>query len=171
MKLRFIVCAGILSLIAVSWVKAQQGVSSIPATGVPVATSGSAHDPSNQPVAPQPTVQPWQAEVYRPQMAPGEAAAEDPGVPHYPYPPYPNPFYEESPRRKPLADGVEWLWGLPSNVVERFSTFIDTRLFPNKPATHGGGVPAHPPVARPTQAIPRPFVPQAPLPSALPAAR
>jgi hypothetical protein len=171
MKSRLIVCIGILMLIPVAWSQAQQRPIPMPSAIGSPATSASAYNPLSQASVPQRTTLPRQADAYQPQSTSRETASDDPGVPHYPYPPYPNPFYEEFPRSKPLADGMDWLWGLPSNVVGRFSTFIDTTLFPNKPATYGGGAPACPPVSPGPPAAPQPFVPQAPVPTGLPGTR
>ena len=130
-----------------------------------------------QPSMPQQTTLPRPAPGYQPQTMRPEAVDEGPGVPHYPYPPYPNPFYEASPQRKPLADGVEWLWGVSSNVAERFSSFIDTTLFPRKAATYGG-TRATPqqvsPPAQPqsqSQSLPQPFMPKPPGLNLLPGGR
>jgi hypothetical protein len=164
MKSRLIVCAGIVTLIATSWVQAQQGPFSPPAPSAQPTLSGTDYTPPVQhrlslPASPtRPPAAPYT------QSIPGEVVQE-PGVPHYPYPPYPNPFYDGSARPNPLSEGVDWLRDLPSNVAHRFSTFVDTTLFPKKAATHGGppsGPPAAPPAAQP-----QPFAPQAPQSSGL----
>ena len=171
MKSSPIVCTALLTVICASWVYAQQRSPSGPAPSVSSATTEGAYGLPRQPPMPQQTSLPRPAEAYQSQTIPGETAAEDPGVPHYPYPPYPNPFYEEFPQRKPLTDGMEWLRGLPSNVAERFSSFIDTTFFPNKAATHGGAPSAQPPVSPPTQSLPQPFMPKAPRLNLIPGAR
>ncbi len=162
MKSSPIVCTTILILICASWAFAQQSPSSVSTTSTSPPAVGSAYTVPRQPVAPPQTAIPRPSEAYQPQAIPGETPAEDPGVPHYPYPPYPNPFYEQSPQQKPLADGVKWLRGLPSHVADRFSSFIDTTFFPNKPATHGGASSAEPQAAPPAQSLPKPFMPKVP---------
>ena len=52
-----------------------------------------------------------------------------------------NPYYDGSSPGGMVSDTVDWIMALPSNLFDRFSEFMDTRVFPNKPATSGPGVP------------------------------
>ena len=179
MKSRIIVSSGIVVLIAVSWAHAQQSTFSGPGTSVPPALPGSSYSLSQQPdISSRPSV-PKPPAASLPQPIQGEVVTQDLGIPHYPYPPYPNPFYQGASQQDPLAEGVQWLRGLPSNVVHRVSAFIDTNLFPKKAATHGGASPAPSSISAPEQISPTPFVPKAPqsevpqpsLPGLLPGTR
>jgi hypothetical protein len=59
--------------------------------------------------------------------------------PNYPYPKYLNPYYENAPSRNFLTDAVDWFMAVPSNLMGNVCDFLDRRVFPKVPATHGGG--------------------------------
>jgi hypothetical protein len=77
---------------------------------------------------------------YRPHVSPTEPAAEESDFPRYPYPAHPNPYYEGAENRNVLSEGIGWLKGASTTLVDRVSNFVDMKFFPAKPATHGGGV-------------------------------
>ena len=58
--------------------------------------------------------------------------------PTYPYPPYHNPYYTGRSAGNVLSGLIDWIVGLPTNVMNRFSNFMDEKVFPTAPATHGG---------------------------------
>ncbi len=67
----------------------------------------------------------------------------DPGTgrdapPLYPYPPYHNPYYNGASAGEFLSGTVDWLFGLPSSLIDRVANFMDSSFFPQAPATHGG---------------------------------
>ncbi len=57
--------------------------------------------------------------------------------PQYQYPQHNNPFYDGGTPGGMVSDTIDWLVALPSNLMDRFSEFMDTRFFPQKPATSG----------------------------------
>ena len=96
------------------------------------------------PYAPSPGSNPG---YYGPPAAPqqyGQAspqAGADTGqgqYPQYPYPKYHNPYYDGISPRAVVTDTLEWFFTLPSNIMNRFSNFIDSTVYPQAPATHGG---------------------------------
>jgi hypothetical protein len=58
--------------------------------------------------------------------------------PQYPYPQYRNPYFDGMSPRAMLSDTLEWFFTLPAHVMGKFSEFMDSTAFPQKPATHGG---------------------------------
>ena len=59
------------------------------------------------------------------------------GWPNYAYPPYHNPYYYGGTGNL-LSGAIDWVLEFPSSAWDRFSEFLDRRLFPNSPATYGG---------------------------------
>jgi len=99
-------------------------------------------------------------QAYQGQPAPGESAAGQAG---YPYPPSDNPFFDVTMTRNFLSNSMDWLMGLPSNVFDRFSNYVDGAFFPQAPATQGGR-PLQPEAAGPgqwQQPVARPPLPPA----------
>ncbi len=68
--------------------------------------------------------------------SPGQPV-EGAGWPTYPYPQYHNPYYQSSDPRTVFNETVDWVFRLPSNVMDRFANFLDKNFFPPSPATHG----------------------------------
>ncbi len=58
--------------------------------------------------------------------------------PHYPYPPYNNPYYNGASAGAFLSGTVDWLFNLPSSLMDRVANFMDGNFFPETPATQGG---------------------------------
>jgi hypothetical protein len=77
---------------------------------------------------------------YRPYSGPADPPADENEFPRYPYPPFPNPYFEGASNRNVLSEGIDWIWGASTSVAGRVSNFVDARLFPAKPATQGAGV-------------------------------
>jgi len=71
------------------------------------------------------------------QSAQGYQGTGQPGFPQYPYPANPNPFFDGTSGRNFLANTMDWLLSLPSNLLDRFSNYVDGTVFPQVPATHG----------------------------------
>ncbi|MGC8907045.1 MAG: hypothetical protein ACP5M0_06335 [Desulfomonilaceae bacterium] len=63
------------------------------------------------------------------------------GWPVYPYPSYHNPFYSENSARDLFSGTVDWIIGFPTTVMDRLSNFLDRKVFPQTPATHGARSP------------------------------
>lgn len=59
------------------------------------------------------------------------------GWPVYPYPSYHNPYYSENSPRDLFSGTVDWIVGFPSTVMDSLSNFLDRKVFPQMPATHG----------------------------------
>lgn len=57
--------------------------------------------------------------------------------PQYQYPQHNNPFYDGGTPGGMVSDTIDWLMALPSGLMDRFGEFVDTRFFPQKPATSG----------------------------------
>ncbi len=73
-------------------------------------------------------------------MNAGKVVANPQGLPQYQYPQHNNPFYDGSTPGGMVSDTIDWMVGLPSNLMDRFSEYLDTRFFPQKPATSGAPV-------------------------------
>jgi hypothetical protein len=73
------------------------------------------------------------------QTAPGALQTGDPDMPSYPYPKYHNPYYDGTEPGSVISEMFQWLREIQSGVMERVSNIIDSRFFPAKPATDGGG--------------------------------
>lgn len=82
----------------------------------------------------------YQPPVAQPPMAqPQQAPNEQDAWPQYPYPQYHNPYYEGPASKNLLSQAVDWVFAVPSNAIEHLCNFLDNRVFPKIPATHGGG--------------------------------
>jgi hypothetical protein len=77
---------------------------------------------------------------YQVPQAQGYSGASQPGHPQYPYPPYHNPYFGGYSARNFVSNTIDWLITLPSNVLDRFSNYLDGTIFPRAPATHGQSV-------------------------------
>ncbi len=64
-------------------------------------------------------------------------ASGNQGAPQYQYSQHNNPFYDGSTPGGMVSDTIDWIVGLPSNFMDRVSEYLDTRFFPQKPATSG----------------------------------
>ncbi|MBI5250365.1 MAG: hypothetical protein HY912_12795 [Desulfomonile tiedjei] len=73
-----------------------------------------------------------------PLVQPQDTTNTQDGWPSYPYPQHHNPYYEGQRTRNLLTDAVDWIMAVPSNVMGNFCDFLDRRVFPQVPATHGG---------------------------------
>lgn len=70
--------------------------------------------------------------------------SHNPGAQHWPqyqYPQHNNPFYDGGTPGGMVSETIDWIMALPSNLMDRFSEFMDTRVFPQKPATSGASTP------------------------------
>lgn len=78
------------------------------------------------------------------------SAPTRPDFPQYPYPRYHNPYFDGADAKNFFSNVFDWVFRLPSNLVNRFSDYVDTTFFPPTPATHGRSVqPARPSQRRP----------------------
>ncbi len=91
-----------------------------------------AYSAANQPLPPPVPNSPSPASPNNETM-PSDAS----GWPVYPYPEYHNPFYSGTSPRDLFSGTVEWIVGLPSAVMDNLSNFLDRKVFPLAPATHG----------------------------------
>jgi hypothetical protein len=91
---------------------------------------------SNQSAAP-PVPNTPQGSIPNDVSAPVDAS----GWPVYPYPSYHNPFYTENAARDLFSGTVDWIIGFPTTVMDRLSNFLDRKVFPQTPATHGARSP------------------------------
>jgi hypothetical protein len=71
--------------------------------------------------------------------------------PLYQYPPYRNPYYNGVSAGEFLSGTVDWLFSLPSGLIDRFTSFMDGNFFPQSPATHGAPTQSEVQGARPLQ--------------------
>jgi hypothetical protein len=72
------------------------------------------------------------------------SGSQTPGAQHWPqyqYPQHNNPYYDGGTPGAMVSDTVDWLMALPSNLMDRFSEYMDTKFFPAKPATSGSPAP------------------------------
>jgi len=83
---------------------------------------------------------------YQAQSIPQHLGVGRDAPPPYPYPPYQNPYYNGVSTGEFLSGTVDWLFGLPSSLIDRVANFMDGNFFPQTPATHGG--PPQPDVQR-----------------------
>jgi hypothetical protein len=73
------------------------------------------------------------------QAAP-QAVGSNPGQwPHYPYSQYHNPYYQGMSPRDAISGTIDWVFALPSHLMDRVSGFMDGNFFPQVPATQGAG--------------------------------
>ncbi len=72
------------------------------------------------------------------QSSQGQAGGNTTGWPNYPYPPYHNPYYDGGTPGNLLSGAIDWVLEFPSSAWDRFSEFLDSKLFPNSAATYGG---------------------------------
>lgn len=63
------------------------------------------------------------------------------GWPVYPYPDYHNPFYSGNSPRDLFSGTLDWIVALPTTVMDKVSNFLDRKVFPQAPATHGARTP------------------------------
>jgi hypothetical protein len=97
--------------------------------------------PSNQSYAttapgygnPPPSPGGYQAQQISPDQGTGREAPSP-----YPYPPYHNPYYNGASAGEFLSGTVDWLFNLPSSLIDRVANFMDGNFFPQSPATSGG---------------------------------
>lgn len=142
MKLKGAIWIVLLTLSALpgsyAWQNPQRNIPEGPPAGMPtqvgpqVGVQGVSPNVNRPPLGYQPPV------VQPPAVQPQETANTQDGWPTYPYPQYHNPYYEGAAARNLLTEAVDWIVAVPSNVVGKVCDFLDTRVFPNVPATHGG---------------------------------
>ncbi len=84
----------------------------------------------------QQPVQPGPRPAYQPRQ--GVPRTGYAGQPTYPYSPHHNPYYSGRSAGNVLSGLIDWIVGFPTNAMDRFSNFMDERVFPAAPATHGG---------------------------------
>ncbi len=70
-------------------------------------------------------------------MPPDQGSGREAPSP-YPYPPYHNPYYNGASAGEFLSGTVDWLFSLPSSLIDRVANFMDGNFFPQSPATSGG---------------------------------
>jgi hypothetical protein len=109
----------------------QQGVAP-PQQGAPPAARSYATTPP-----PYGSVPPAQSR-YQAQSIPPDPATVRDAPPPYPYPPYHNPYYNGASAGEFLSGTVDWLFNLPSSLIDRVANFMDGNFFPQSPATSGG---------------------------------
>jgi hypothetical protein len=123
---------------------AQQRQPVLPPAAIPTAPAATPYDTPSQ-GAPGASIAVQRPPLsYTPMPAPVEMRQDETDFPRYPYPPFPNPYYDATMNRNVLNEGVDWLWTVSSQVAGRVSNFVDTGLFPSRPATHGGAIPPAP---------------------------
>ncbi|MGB6067754.1 MAG: hypothetical protein WBG50_23355 [Desulfomonilaceae bacterium] len=81
---------------------------------------------------------PQSSDRYQAQSVPLEPSSGRMAPPSYPYPPYHNPYYNGVSAGEFLSGTVDWLFNLPSGLIDRVANFMDGNFFPQTPATQGG---------------------------------
>jgi hypothetical protein len=157
MRLPVVFTLSLAILCSVALAQAQEQQFPPPTAGVSNSPGASAYDPQRAGTPAPGTMLSRPPTSYRPQENSAGVRVEENDFPRYPYPPYPNPYYEGLTSRNVLNEGLDWFWGVSSHLADRVSNFVDTGIFPKRPATHGGG----PQIPNP---IPEP--PLTPVPSA-----
>ncbi len=71
------------------------------------------------------------------QPAPGQVESVPSGHPSYPYPPYHNPYYDGTSHNSFVSNILDWVFSVPTSVMDRFADYVDRRFFPAAPATRG----------------------------------
>jgi len=138
MGIKSILGVSLLTLALVASSEAQQ-------SQYPVQTPGSAPVPnaSTSPATPYlppaPGYFPGTQPPAQPQMQgpPQSSGVQQSEWPHYPYPQYHNPYYQQMSPRDAISGTIDWVFSLPSHVMDRFSNFLDGNFFPQVPATQG----------------------------------
>ncbi|MGO9567147.1 MAG: hypothetical protein ACLP5H_06370 [Desulfomonilaceae bacterium] len=109
----------------------QPGVSPVPQGAPPV-------DQSYVPTPPGYGSLPQPPSRYQAQPIPADQGTVSDAPPPYQYPPYHNPYYNGASAGEFLSGTVDWLFSLPSGLIDRVANFMDGNFFPQSPATHGG---------------------------------
>jgi hypothetical protein len=109
----------------------QPGIAPLP-QGAPPAGQSYATTPPGYGSLPQPAAR-YQAQPILPDQGTGREAP-----PPYPYPPYHNPYYNGASAGEFMSGTVDWLFSLPSSLIDRVANFMDGNFFPQTPATSGG---------------------------------
>ncbi len=107
---------------------------------------------------------PQSAGRYQAQQIPPDPGTGRNAAPSYPYPAYHNPYYNGASAGEFLSGTVDWLFSLPSSVIDRVANFMDGNFFPQSPATYGGPPQSEvqgPPAAQETQRIEQSLPPAA----------
>ncbi len=146
MKTKSLTCVALLVLTALCSAQGQQ-------SQPPEAYSGVAPAPQERPTTPPPQVPPPQSDVtparppasYQVQPLPGDSSGINYAEwPTYPYPQYHNPYYDSAHQARSFVSGtIDWLFNLPSDLVDRFSNYMDGTFFPPTPATSGSQQGSH----------------------------
>jgi hypothetical protein len=82
--------------------------------------------------------QPQSPSRYEAQSIPPDQGTGREAPSPYPYPPYHNPYYNGASAGQFLSGTVDWLFSLPSSLIDRVANFMDGNFFPQSPATSGG---------------------------------
>ncbi len=110
---------------------AQPGISILP-QGVPPGDQSYASTPPAYGSLPQ------SPSRYQAQTIPSDPGTGRDGPLPYQYPPYHNPYYNGASAGEFLSGTVDWLFSLPSSLIDRVTNFMDGNFFPQTPATQGG---------------------------------
>lgn len=125
------ICLVVCVLCAPSILLGQTVTQQAPLSGGPATFNPNA-SPTLPPATPQGALAPTNS-------APQGAASAN--WPQYHYSQHNNPFYDGGTPGGMVSDTIDWFMALPSNLMDRMSEFVDTRFFPQKPATSGGASP------------------------------
>jgi hypothetical protein len=109
----------------------QPGISALPQGAPPGAQSYVATPPGYGSLPQSPS-------RYQAQPIPQDPGTGRDAPPPYQYPPYHNPYYNGASAGEFLSGTVDWLFSLPSGLIDRVANFMDGNFFPQTPATHGG---------------------------------
>ncbi len=109
----------------------QPGITPVPQGAVPTGQSCTTTTPGYESLPQSPST--YQARPIPPDQVTGRDVP-----PPYPYPPYHNPYYNGASAGEFLSGTVDWLFSLPSSLIDRVANFMDGNFFPQSPATSGG---------------------------------
>lgn len=138
MGIKSILGVSLLTLALVAASEAQQSQYPVQPPGaapVPYASSSPATPYSPPAAGSLPATQP----LPQPQSqgGPPPSGVQQSEWPHYPYPQYHNPYYQQMSPRDAISGTIDWVFALPSHIMDRFSNFLDGNFFPQVPATQG----------------------------------
>lgn len=138
MGIKSILGVSLLTLALVSLSEAQQSQFPVQAPRPAVGNQGYPAPVSQYPATPGGYVNPNRPPVPNQWQGAPQTAQPNPGQwPHYPYPQYHNPYYQGVSPRAAISGTIDWVFALPSNLMDRFSSFVDGNFFPQVPATQG----------------------------------
>lgn len=139
MGIKCMVSIAAIIVLAAGSVESQQSVYPVPnpqAAPFPQEVGPQGSPYADPPTGYQPTGPPVGG--YQDQQPANQLSSSQGQWPTYPYPQYHNPYYQGADPRAALNGTIDWLFSLPSVLMDKVSNVVDKNFFPLQPATSGG---------------------------------